>query len=257
MSSVLKDLRKRIDECDEELQRLFRERLAIVSEVASYKKKKAQPIYVPQREEEILSRYQGLEREFFYNILRLSRQKQSLVLFPYNIVLIGFMGVGKTSVGELLAHDLGRDFIDLDAVLEKRLGVSIATFFKVHGEASFRKEERILVQELEQQLGLVLGTGGGVVLDPLNVSALQQQGRLVLLTAQKETIYQRLKGDSSRPVLGGDISLETIGNLLKQRDLLYTDAADLTIATDNLTVEEITEQIIEGLFKLEDQVTRG
>ena len=252
---MLQDLRGKLDKCDAQLSRLFQERMAIVQKVASHKKEHRLPIYDPQREAEILCRYSGSEEEFFRALLRLSRFEQSLVLFPYNIVLIGFMGVGKTSVGAQLAQSLAREFLDLDQILVDRLGVSIREYFATSGEGAFRAQERALIAELAPKTGVVIATGGGAVLDPRNVAALRQQGPLVLLTAEPTTIYRRLGGDRSRPVLGGEATVEGIAEILAQRKAAYDKAAQLTISTDQLSLGEVVEAVLQALAQAEDEVT--
>jgi shikimate kinase len=164
-----------------------------------------------------------------------------------NIVLMGFMGVGKTSVGRELALRLKREFVDLDELLEVKLGVSITEFFAAKGEAAFRKLEKEAIRSLAQKRGLVLATGGGAVLDPENVRALREKGVLILLTAEPETIAQRLAGDLSRPLLGPDASVERIGKLLAQREAAYQAAAKVEIATDHLTPDQVAEEIVRCL----------
>lgn len=253
MSQKLQELRSAIDRCDHELHKLFHKRLTIVAGIADFKKEQGLPIYDPAREGKILSRYEGLEREFFQNLLRLSKKYQSERLFPYTIVLIGFMGVGKTSVGRILGEQLGREFVDLDEVLEKRLGMAISQYFSAYGEGAFRTQERESLKEVAKLDQLVLATGGGAVLDPLNVAALKQRGRLVLLTASPETIYRRLKDDGSRPLLGGEVNLERIKELVDKRKPLYEGAGELILATDDYSPDEVAGQIVQGLLQFDNK----
>lgn len=254
MSRVLQELRAQLDHCDAQLLRHFRKRMAIIQEVAAYKKEHRLPIYDPQREEEILARYEESEQEFFRTLLRLSRFEQSLVLFPYTIVLIGFMGVGKSSVGAQLAQHLGREFLDLDQMLEGRLGMPIAEFFTRHGEVAFRQEESLLLAELTPLRGVVIATGGGAVLDPQNVAALRQQGPLVLLTAEPQTISTRLAGDRTRPVLAERATVEGIAELLAERQPVYEQVAQVTIRTDQLRVQEVVTAVLRSLAQADDKL---
>lgn len=252
MSSLLQDLRGKLDNCDGQLQKLFQERMEIIQKVAAYKKEQKLPIYDPRREAEILSRYAGSEQEFFRTLLRLSRYEQSLVLFPYNIVLIGFMGVGKTTVGAKLAQHLGREFLDLDELLEKRFEMTISQYFANQGEGAFRREEGALIQELRARQGVVIATGGGAILNSKNVETLKQQGRLVLLTATPQTITARLQGDRTRPVLGGEVTEEGIATILSQRKSAYAQAAQYTISTDQLTIEEVVDAVLTSLAQADN-----
>ncbi len=164
-----------------------------------------------------------------------------------NIVLLGFMGTGKTVVGQILAQRLQRPFIDVDQLLEAQVGVSIAEFFASEGEASFRGLEKKAIQALAAKGSLVLATGGGVVLDPVNVAVLRQNGFLILLTANPKTIAKRLAGDQSRPLLGPDMDIPKLEGLLREREAAYRAAADFRIATDDLTPGEVAGKIAKAL----------
>ena len=240
-----------MDRCDQELHKLFAQRSSIIAEVAQYKKAQGLPIYDPAREEMILTRYGGLEREFFRHLLLLSRRQQSELLFPYGIVLIGFMGVGKTSVGRSLAIHLGREFVDLDERIEKYLGMTIGEYFRTHGENAFRVLEKTLIQELPKDKKIVLATGGGAILDQSNVTSLQELGRLVLLTATPETIYERLKENALRPILGPEVTPERIREILEKREPLYLGASQHLVITDQYSVEEVVANIVQLLLQFE------
>ena len=246
---MLDDLRRQIDSCDEKLLALLKERMEIVDQIGQYKKEHGLSIYDQEREEQILRRYSGEAQEFFREIMRLSRARQARQLFPYSIVLIGFMGTGKTAVGKKLAHDLGRKFVDLDQVAEARTGMSITDFFKMQGESAFRALEQELVREFALYEGIVMACGGGVILDPVNVKRLRQKGRLVLLEADPETIYERLKDDTTRPVLGVPVQLKRVRELLIKREERYKGSADLIITTDQKTVQEAADEIIRRLLQ--------
>lgn len=247
---MLDDLRRQIDRCDEKLLTLLEERMEIVDQIGRYKKQHGLPIYDQKREEQILQRYSGEAQEFFREIMRLSRARQARQLFPYNIVLIGFMGTGKTAVGKKLAHDLGREFVDLDQVAEARTGMSITDFFRMQGESAFRALEQALVREYALREGTVMACGGGVVLNPVNVRRLRLRGRLVLLEADPETIYERLKDDTTRPVLGVPVQLKRVRELLTRREEKYKGSADIVITTDYKTVQEAADEIIRRLLEI-------
>ena len=139
-----------------------------------------------------------------------------------NIILTGFMGTGKTSVGKRLANLLGYEFIDTDHLIESRLGMTIAELFRIRGEAEFRRIEAELARELAQRRGLVIATGGRMMLDPANAAALGKTGQIFCLVAKPEEILQRVSGDSQvRPLLQGSKPLEQITALLAQREEGY------------------------------------
>ncbi|MDI9414289.1 MAG: shikimate kinase [Bacillota bacterium] len=252
MTNELLDLRRRIDQCDESLLKLFQERLNIVAHVAKYKQEHSMPIFDAQREEEILRRYEGLEREFFRSLMALSRRKQSKILFPYNIVLAGFMGVGKSSVGRVLAGHLGRDFLDLDEEIEKDIGMTISEFFSKEGEQAFREKEKELIRKFSSQSELVLSVGGGAVLNRENVAELKKRGRLILLTADVDTIFERLKDDTTRPVLGIPVTKAKIEELMDKRGEAYERAAQIIVSTDGLSQDGVVNRIIQSLFQFKN-----
>ncbi len=159
-----------------------------------------------------------------------------------NIVLIGFMGTGKTSVGHLLAQQLDLAFIDMDALIEEREKRPITEIFATDGEPYFRAVERGLVQELSGQEGLVVGTGGGVVLNPDNINDFEASGLVVCLQATPEIILDRVMHDTTRPLLNGDDKMIKILGILEKRQALY-NAIPHQVDTNGLTVEEVAEEI--------------
>lgn len=139
-----------------------------------------------------------------------------------NIVLTGFMGTGKSTVGRLLAKRMGYQFIDTDQLIEERIGCTIAAYFASHGEAAFRQRELDTANDLAQQSGLIISTGGGMLLNPVIADTLAKTGKIFCLTAPAEEILERVKREiSTRPLLQGDNPLETINNLLTQRSAGY------------------------------------
>lgn len=178
--------------------------------------------------------------------------KTTAPLGERTLVLIGYRATGKTSVGLLLARSLQRPFVDLDQELVAAAGVSIAEIVAREGWPGFRRREKDLVQHFARTPGLVLATGGGVVLDPENVAALRERGLLVWLTAAPEVIRRRLATDdataASRPGLSGGDALAEVEGILAQREPLYRDAADLVIDTTGGTPEEVAERILKALL---------
>jgi len=160
-----------------------------------------------------------------------------------NIVLVGFMGTGKTCVGELLAKRLGMTFVDMDDVIVEREGKPIPQIFAEEGEPYFRSVERELVRELAGRTGQVIGTGGGVVLNADNIRDFGSAGLVVCLTAPPETILERVAHDTNRPLLAGSDKMQKIRGILDARKELY-DAIPLRVETDNLTVDEVVQRIV-------------
>jgi len=169
-----------------------------------------------------------------------------------NIVLIGFQGTGKTAVGRRLAERLGRPFVDTDKEIEDLYGRTVAQIFQRYGEVRFRSEEALLVRKLAGRSGLVIATGGMLVLNPENVRLLRENGILIGLSADAETIYQRIRGKRSRPVKGRGQELKnSLQRLLAERKDAYA-VADFTIDTGALSLWEAVESIATYLNGAED-----
>lgn len=165
-----------------------------------------------------------------------------------NIVLIGFMGTGKTAIGRRLAARLGREFVDTDKEIERVTGKTIPQLFARDGEIRFRSEEALVVKKLAARENLVVATGGGVVLNPENVRVLREKGVLIGLTANPEVIYQRVKRKRNRPLLNGtDDILGRIKELLAARAGVY-GVAEFTVDTVRYSIEESVELIISYLL---------
>lgn len=165
-----------------------------------------------------------------------------------NIVLMGFMGSGKTSVGKKLAERLDMTFVDMDDVIVQRRGKSISDIFDQDGEAYFRSLERNLVRELSAESGKIIATGGGIVLNPQNVSDFEAGSLVVCLSASPEAILERVKDDTNRPLLADGDKLGKIKSILDKRIKLYK-AVSNQLPTDGLTVEEVVEKVIELYIK--------
>ena len=167
-----------------------------------------------------------------------------------NLILIGFMGTGKTSLGKLLANRLGRGFIDLDQKIEHDAGMTIPQIFELHGEKYFRELEKKAVREVSERKNLVIATGGGTVKDAENVRLLKNSGVIICLTTDPEEIFRRTERRGERPVLdgGGEERLETIKKLLAEREIFYSQA-DYTIDTTDWSPLQIMNDICEH-FKI-------
>ena len=159
-----------------------------------------------------------------------------------NIVLIGFMGTGKTSVGKKLAPKLGYRVIDVDLHIESAEKKIISQIFSESGEAYFRELEKKAIREISRQKRVVITTGGGAVLDEENIKALRENGLIVALLASEETIYERVKKSKHRPLLEKeDVKLE-IEKLYRERAPLY-QTADLKFETDGQTSAQVADKI--------------
>lgn len=166
------------------------------------------------------------------------------------VVLMGFMGTGKSEVGRRLAQRLGRSFVDTDQTIEERAGKRVAAIFADDGEAAFRRFEREAVAEAASRSGVVISVGGGAVLDPENVRQLQDAGVLVHLTARPEVIVRRVGDAASRPLLRDD-PRAAITRLLAERGPAYVAAADVTIDTSERTADQVVEEIQQALERSE------
>jgi len=171
--------------------------------------------------------------------------------FNHNIILIGFMGSGKTSVGELLAKRLSYQFKDTDRLIERKASETINHIFELRGEEYFRTLETNLLLELQPVLShTVLSTGGGLPLREQNTKLLMEMGYVVFLKASKETVRKRLEGDITRPILRGEDLEEKIERLLGIRTPYYEKAAHKVIATDDKSFDEIINLIMESYMRL-------
>ena len=164
-----------------------------------------------------------------------------------NIFLIGPMGAGKSAVGRQLARLLHMDFVDSDEEIERRTGVDIPFIFEKEGEDGFRKRESKVIDELSARHGIVLATGGGVVLDPDSRSHLGARGYVVYLHTTVEQQLDRTQRGRNRPLLENGDRREILEALMEIRDPLYREIADLTVETDGRRVKEVAAEIRDAL----------
>lgn len=168
-----------------------------------------------------------------------------------NIVLIGFMGTGKSSIGIKLAEKLNMKFVDMDREIEKLTGMTISELFRRHGEIRFRSEEKLMAHKLSRQKNLVIATGGGVVLKEENIEVLKENGILICLKADPKDIFERVRRKrAQRPLLKKNLKVEDIENMLKEREPFYA-VADLEVNTSGREIDEVVEEIISYLKKLD------
>lgn len=163
------------------------------------------------------------------------------------LFLIGFMGVGKSSIAASLGQLLGVPAREMDEYIEEKVGLSIPEIFDQHGEGFFREAESAAVAELGSQGPQVISCGGGVPMRQENVDRMRVCGVTVLLTAEPETIFQRVRHNENRPLLKGKMNVAYIAQLMEQRRERYEAAADYQIGTDGKTVTEICREIVDLL----------
>ncbi len=174
-----------------------------------------------------------------------------------NIVLIGFMGTGKTAVGTRLARRLGREFVDTDNEIEQITGMTIRDIFYKEGEIRFRSEEALIVKRLAERTGLVIATGGGVVINPDNLHLLKQNGILICLEADPEDILKRVsKKRHSRPLIKKNVSVEDIRRMLEDRQEYYQHA-DFYVQTSGLEPDEIVRKTLQKLNEVQHGSLKG
>jgi shikimate kinase len=175
-----------------------------------------------------------------------SRQRQVTCL-----ILIGMMGAGKTTVGRELARRLNLRFVDCDHELIARTGVSIPIIFEIEGEAGFRQRESRLLAELLGESGIIIATGGGIVLDPANRTRLSEHGTVIYLNAPPHILWERTRRDRSRPLLQTENPRERIEELYRQRDPLYREVADIIVDGERGSCALMANRILKALSECE------
>lgn len=254
----LEEARKKINQCDEIIAETLVRRMDCVKEVIAYKRAHHMPVFQPEREadqKEALQRKlagTGLETyilNIFEEILKNSRKMQVKSLLDRNIFLIGFMGAGKSTVAQSLCANYDLEQIEMDALIEERQNMSISEIFAEYGEPYFRKLETELLMEFQQKKNCVVSCGGGAAMRPENVAHMKKNGTIILLCARPETIYERVKDSTARPLLNSDMSVRHISELMEIRRPKYEAAADLMIDTDGKSGEVICEEIVEKLLQ--------
>jgi shikimate kinase len=163
------------------------------------------------------------------------------------IVLIGFMGAGKSSVGRTLARMTGLLRFDTDEIVADRFGLSISEIFAVHGEEKFREAETDALRELSGKGQAIIVTGGGIILRPENIGLLRELGTIFYLSADEETLFARISRRTTRPLLQTANPRATFKELLAARRPLYGNAADVEVDTSRLKHQEVARRILENL----------
>ena len=257
----LEVLRESLGQCDEIILDALIMRNRIVEDIMAYKEANGLQILQPEQEakqkEWLEKRMEGRRHkdevaDVFDSIRTNSKRIQARKLFDYNIVLIGFMGAGKTTISDYLSTMFDMDIVEMDQVIAEREEMSISDIFATYGEEYFRDLETNLLIEMQSHKNAVISCGGGAALRERNVAEMKKNGRVVLLTATPETIYERVKDSNDRPVLNGRKNVKGISELMEQRREKYEAAADIVINTDDKTVLQICEELVQRLQESEE-----
>ncbi len=164
-----------------------------------------------------------------------------------NILLVGMMGAGKTTIGKSLASYLNKKFIDSDCEIQKRTGVKIPVIFEIEGEAGFRKRESEMLRELLKIKNMVLATGGGVILNLQNRELLKQNGTIVYLRASVEDLWHRTRHDKNRPLLQTIDLQAKLSELYDQRDPMYREIAHIVVESGKQSIQQMVKSLAQQL----------
>lgn len=259
----LERLRETLERCDEVILNGLLMRDQIIEDIMAYKGSNGLPILQPEQE---TKQVKWLERELdgkrhreevkdvFACIRDNSKRIQARKLFNYNIVLIGFMGAGKSTISKYLSTMFAMEVIEMDQVIAQREGMSISDIFEVHGERYFRDAETDLLIEMQAKRNMVISCGGGTPMRECNVAEMKKNGRVVLLSAKPETIYERVKDSHDRPLIEDNKNVPFISELMEKRREKYTAAADIVIQTDGKNELQICEELIWRLMEMDGKV---
>src|SRR5438105_3047637 len=161
-----------------------------------------------------------------------------------NIFLVGMMGAGKTTLGRALAQRLEREFVDTDRLLVERTGVPVATIFEVEGEEGFRRRESAILAEIAASHARVVATGGGVVLLEANRRLMREAGTVVYLRARLDSLWERTRHDSTRPLLAAPNPRARLGQILEEREPLYREAAHVVVDTGSQSASTLVNRVV-------------
>ena len=237
--------REELANCDAKITEALKERYAIIEKIMAYKEEYGMPILQPEQEEKqkkrlMFSLHNNKHRDEIYDVFeriqRNSKKIQARKLFDYNIVLIGF----------------AMEVVEMDQLIAEREGMSISDIFETYGEEYFRNMETNLLIEMQEKKNVIISCGGGVAMRERNVAEMKKNGRVVLLTAHPQTILDRVKDSDDRPLLNGHKNVEYIEQLMEARREKYEAAADIVVDTDNKTVLQICEDLIQKLLEMDE-----
>lgn len=263
-AAKLEEIRDRIAACDLDIADALVRRMDCVEEIIEYKKTHGMIIFQGDQEKKqrtILReriaghRFEGAILDIYKDIIRNSRKVQAQNLFDYNIMLIGFMGAGKTTVSDYLGQMLEMEEVDTDRMIVNWMGMSINEMFSHYGEPYFRNLETNTLYALRERKQLIISCGGGMVMRPENVEIMRSRGVVVWLTATPETVYERLHMFNDRPLLNGNMNVPYITSLMEKRTPFYEAAADVQVPTDGLSIHEISEILVKKVLAFQKTKT--
>lgn len=258
MEKELTCLRSIIADCDERITAALKTRMECIEGIITYKRENGLPVLQPEQEKKQLERVAAevagtvFEEEIlhiFEGIIENSKRIQAKTLFDKNILLIGFMGAGKSTVSAKLSELLAMEIMEMDAHIQEKEGMSIKEIFAVNGEEYFRNCESNTLIELREKKHMVVSCGG-VPLREKNVELMKNSGYVVWLTATPEAIYERVKDSTERPLLNGNMNVPFIQNLMESRREKYERVADIVIDTTGKEIESICEELLQKLSAL-------
>lgn len=258
----LDELRVRLSVCDEQILDCLIKRNMIVEDIMKYKESHNMQIIQPEQEkrqtQKLMENLNGVRHtkeilDIFDRITYNSKKIQARHLFNYNIVMIGFMGSGKSTISDYLSTMFAMETVEMDQIIAKREGMSIPDIFDVYGEEYFRNLETNLLIEMQAKSNVVISCGGGVPMRERNVVEMKKNGRVVLLTAKPETIYNRVKDSHDRPLLEDNKNIPYIAELMEKRRVKYEAAADIIIETDGKDELGICEELVQKLLEMDEK----
>ena len=258
----LEILRESLGQCDEIILDALIMRNRIVEDIMAYKEANGLQILQPEQEakqkEWLEKRMEGRRHkdevsDVFECIRTNSKRIQARKLFDYNIVLIGFMGTGKSTISDFLKNVFAMDVVEMDQIIAQRQGMSISDIFETYGEQYFRNLETNLLIEMQSRSNVVISCGGGTPMRECNVVEMKKNGRVVLLTAKPETILDRVKDNHDRPLIENNKTVPFIADLMEKRRAKYEAAADIIIETDGKNELEICEELVHRLRTMDEE----
>lgn len=258
--SQLDVLRESLGQCDEIILDALIMRNRIVEDIMVCKEANGLQILQPEQEakqkEWLEGRMEGRRHkeeiaDVFDCIRTNSKRIQARKLFNYNIVLIGFMGAGKSTISDFLKTVFAMDVVEMDQIIAERQGMSISDIFETYGEEYFRELETKLLVEMQSRSNVVISCGGGTPMRECNVVEMKKNGRVVLLTAKPETILERVKDNHDRPLIENNKNVSFIAELMEKRREKYEAAADIIIETDGKSELEICEELVHSLRSMD------
>lgn len=262
----LEKLRNGLDLCDEILINTLRMRSQMIQEFISCKQELGIAAVQSEEEERKKRNFNKKLADYEYrdaimgvydSILYYSKRIQSHELFGFNIFLIGFMGVGKSTVAKALKQVFAMDVIEMDQIIAEQNGMSISEIFDLRGEQYFRDEETNLLKSCRGKHDQIISCGGGVAMRQVNVDEMRKSGKIVLLTADPATILDRVQDSHDRPLLENNKTVEHITDLMEKRNPAYMAAADIIVNTDGKDVYRICEEIISKVKACKDAESAG